>query len=254
MTSPMTPAVLRLLATLQLPLGNSIIHRLPVMGYSNWYDTKCDVHAERFVEAAEALEQLGLRKIGYSQINIDAGWALPQRNNLTGELVADPRFFPHGIANLSAELGRRGFTLGGYTDRGTQQCGPSPGSKGHEELDAKLFASWNLSYVKSDDCFSTLEYTPAMDDYKKFATALAAAAADQGKDEIYFLICGCKLGVGTPDPRKGWEQCPRDASRAPGISAWRIASDDYMWANVLVNANIYAGLTSYGSPGKFNDP
>ena len=123
-----------------------------------------------------------------------------------------------------------------------------------EEQDAKLFASWNLSYIKSDDCSSTLEYAPAMDDYKKFATALATAAVDQGKDEIYFLICGCKLGVGAPDPRKGWEQCPRDASDAPGISAWRIASDDYMWANVVVNANIYAGLTTFAKPGKFNDP
>ena len=278
--------------------ASDVAQRLPVMGYSNWYDTKCDVHAERFIEAADSLEKLGLRKLGYSQINIDAGWALPQRDNTTQELVADPRFFPSGIANLSAELAARslslslslslcvcvcvccvlcvlcvlcvretecklricsleqarGFMLGGYTDRGTQQCGPSPGSKGHEKQDAELFVRWNLSYVKSDDCFSTLDYAAAMEDYEKFAGALAVAAASRGGDGVYFLICGCKLGVGTPDPRKGWEQCPKDASNAPGISAWRIAADDYTWANVLVNANIYAGIAGYGGHGKFNDP
>jgi alpha-galactosidase len=212
------------------------------------------VHAERFVEAANALEKLGLRSLGYTQINIDAGWALPQRDNTTQELVADPRFFPRGIANLSAELAARGFMLGGYTDRGTQQCGPSPGSKGHEERDAELFVRWNLSYVKSDDCSSTLDYATAMDDYRKFAASLAAAGADHDRDGIYFLICGCKLGVGSPDPRKGWEQCPRDASEATGISAWRIASDDYTWGNVLVNANIYAGIAQFSGHGKFNDP
>ena len=141
--------------------------------------------------------------------------------------------------------------LGGYTDRGTKQCGPSPGSKGHEERDAELFVRWNLSYVKSDDCSSTLDYAAAMGDYKKFAAALAAAARTR---DVYFLICGCKLGVGAPDPRKGWEQCPRDASQATGISAWRIASDDYTWENVLVNANIYAGIAQFGGHGKFNDP
>ena len=218
------------------------------------YDTKCDVHAERFTEAAAALEKHGMRQLGYTQINVDAGWALPQRDGTTHELVADPRFFPRGMANLSADLAARGFQLGGYTDRGAQQCGPSAGSKGYEKLDAELFASWNLSYVKSDDCNATLEYGPAMADYDKFATALAAAGAARGGAEIYFLICGCKLGVGAPDPRAGWEQCPRDASKTRGIAAWRIASDDYMWPNILLNANIFAGLTQFGSSGKFNDP
>ena len=102
----------------------------PVMGYSNWYDTKCDVHAERFLEAADALEKTGLKSLGYTQINVDAGWALPHRDNKTRQLVADPRFFPKGMDGLATVLKGRGFQLGGYTDRGTQQCGPSPGSKG----------------------------------------------------------------------------------------------------------------------------
>ena len=219
----------------------------PVMGYSNWYDTKCDVHASRFLEAADALEQTGLKTLGYTQINIDAGAFLPERDPTNHSLVPDPRFFPHGIASLAAELSARGFQLGGYTDRGTEQCGPSPGSKGFEALDAAQFVSWNLSYVKSDDCSSSLDYHTGMADFKLLGDALR-----QHNPDIYYLICGCKLGVGTPDPRTGWEQCPREASQF--ANAWRIASDDYTWNNVLVNANINAGLPQFQSPGHWNDP
>jgi alpha-galactosidase len=226
--------------------------RLPVMGYSNWYDTKCDVHAERFLEVAVALEKTGLKALGYTQINVDAGWALPERDSKTHELVADPRFFPKGMDGLEAELRALGYQLGGYTDRGGQQCGPSPGSKGYESLDAALFMRWNLSYVKSDDCNATLEYAPAMADYKTFAIALQTAAAEQKRSDPYFLICGCKLGLGDPDPRKGWEQCPRDAREF--ATAWRISSDDYFWGPVLANANINAGLTQFSGSGRFNDP
>ena len=49
-----------------------------------------------------------------------------------------------------------------------------------------------------------------MADYKKFGEALHTA----GNGSIYYLICGCKLGVGAPDPRRGWETCPAEASRA----------------------------------------
>ena len=94
------------------------------------------MHAERFLEAADALERSGLKALGYTQINVDAGWALPQRHSSTKELVPDPRFFPDGMDGLEAALRARGFTLGGYTDRGEKQCGPSPGSKGFEALDA----------------------------------------------------------------------------------------------------------------------
>eukprot|EP01052_Picozoa_sp_SAG31_P006275 SAG31_NODE_286_length_18467_cov_41.317056_13_plen_1204_part_00 len=226
--------------------------RLPAMGYSNWYDTKCDVHAERFLEAADALERTGLKALGYTQINVDAGWALPHRDSTTHELVPDPRFFPNGMDGLEIALRRRGYQLGGYTDRGGQQCGPSPGSKGFEELDAALFMRWNLSYVKSDDCNATLEYAPAMSDYRAFASALRTAAASENRPAPYFLICGCKLGVGDPDPRMGWEQCPHDASQF--ATAWRVASDDYTWDNVLTNANINAGLAQFSGDGHFNDP
>ena len=62
------------------------------MGYSNWYDTKCDVHASRFLEAADALESTGLKQLGYTYINIDAGWASPTRNATSNQLVPFPSY------------------------------------------------------------------------------------------------------------------------------------------------------------------
>jgi TPR repeat protein len=57
-------------------------------------------------------------------------------------------FFPNGFASLAAQLGARGFSLGGYSDRGVKQCDPSPGSKGFEASDAAQFGAWNINFVK----------------------------------------------------------------------------------------------------------
>ena len=91
-----------------------------------------------------------------------------------------------------------------------------------------------------------------MADYRTFSAALKRSSAAAHRPEPYFLICGCKLGVGSPDPRSGWEQCPREASAF--ANAWRIASDDYTWSNVLTNANINAGLSRFERSGAYNDP
>ncbi|GAB5592255.1 hypothetical protein Unana1_07155 [Umbelopsis nana] len=39
-----------------------------------------------------------------------------------------------------------------YSDAGTLTCGGYPGSYGHEEIDAKTFASWGVDYLKLDGC------------------------------------------------------------------------------------------------------
>ena len=42
--------------------------------------------------------------------------------------------------------------LGMYTAHGHHTCQGFPGSFGHEEQDAKLFASWNVEFLKNDWC------------------------------------------------------------------------------------------------------
>ena len=70
--------------------------------------------------------------------------------------------------------------VGQYTDRGGQQCGPSPGSLVHELLDSNLFAAQGFDYVKSDDCNDSLTYETGMAN----CDALKAANRD-----IFFEIC-----------------------------------------------------------------
>ena len=169
--------------------------------------------------------------------------------NIDESTLLQLRYFPQGFEPLVAGLHARGFMAGIYTDRGTQQCGPSPGSLAHEAMDAAAFARWGFDYVKSDDCFASLDYETGMRDYGTFARALKATGRD-----IYYLICGCKLGVGSPDPRVGWEQCPREAAALTGANAWRIASDDYTWSNVITNANINAAFAEFSTFRHRNDP
>ncbi|KAK9484952.1 glycoside hydrolase superfamily [Lipomyces starkeyi] len=47
-----------------------------------------------------------------------------------------------------------GFRFGMYSDAGACTCGKYAGSLGHETQDAKTFASWDVDYLKYDNCFN----------------------------------------------------------------------------------------------------
>ena len=116
---------------------------------------------------AAALEQTNLSRIGYNLIELDDGWPSGERNNKTGEIMADPKLFPNGMRNLSATLARMSppIRLGLYTDRGTTTCGGKPGSAGHESKDVNTYARWGVSQIKSDSCSAPTEHHAAIDQY-----------------------------------------------------------------------------------------
>ena len=87
---------------------------------------------------ASALNRSGLQALGYNRINLDAGWALKERDNRTGRVVPDPSLYPSGFAKISDDLEAMGFHFGLYSDSGTLHCGgAAPGGLGHEEIDAQ---------------------------------------------------------------------------------------------------------------------
>lgn len=55
------------------------------------------------------------------------------------------------------QIHANGLKFGIYQDYGTKTCGGYPGIIGYEELDANLFASWGVDYVKLDGCYSDPE-------------------------------------------------------------------------------------------------
>ena len=88
---------------------------------------------------------------GYDSLNIDDCWPLKHRDE-HGNIVPDPHKFPDGMAAFSNQLDQLGLKLGIYTSHGNLTCQSYPGSYGHEEQDAKLYAEWGVDFVKNDWC------------------------------------------------------------------------------------------------------
>jgi alpha-galactosidase len=64
------------------------------MGWNSW-NCGIDITDQSIRETIDAMVSYGMRDAGYSYVNLDAGWAAPERSS-TGELVADPQRFPLG--------------------------------------------------------------------------------------------------------------------------------------------------------------
>lgn len=168
----------------------------PPTGWNDWNAFGCGVDQQLVEQAADALVSTGMRDAGYQYVNIDDCWALPDRD-ANGGLVADPAKFPDGVAKLADYTHARSLKPGIYEDSGTRTCSKSggfPGSLGHEQQDADLFASWHVDYIEYDDCTvpadgQNVEATTARYD------AMRDALAGKG---IVFSICE-KTDFGVPN-------------------------------------------------------
>lgn len=86
------------------------------------------------------------------------------------------------------QIHTNGLKFGIYQDYGTKTCAGYPGIIGYEELDANLFASWGVDYVKLDGCNSEPE---TMDEgYIQKDNVL-----DSSIDSILFRLCGIWAAV-----------------------------------------------------------
>ena len=81
---------------------------------------------------------------------------------MKGNLQYNETTYPSGIKGLADYLHSLGLKFGIYSDGGTVQCcndkkpGANDGSSGHEYLDAELFASWGVDYLKHDNCYQNV--------------------------------------------------------------------------------------------------
>lgn len=124
----------------------------PPMGWNSWNHFECDINEDLIRETADAMVSTGLAAQGYQYINLDDCWGELNRDS-EGNLVAKASTFPSGIKALADYVHNKGLKLGIYSDAGTQTCSKRmPGSLGHEEQDAKTFASWGIDYLKYDNC------------------------------------------------------------------------------------------------------
>lgn len=128
------------------------VGKLPALGWNTWNAYRCDISEEKILAAAQSFVSLGLREAGYEYVNIDDCWALLERDPHTKEQIPDPVKFPNGIKALADEIHSLDLKIGIYSDAGTETCAGYPGSLGYEAIDAATWASWDINYLKYDNC------------------------------------------------------------------------------------------------------
>lgn len=124
----------------------------PPMGWNSWEAFRKDFDEAALEAQVDAMVQLGMRDAGYRYVVIDGGWKTPERD-AQGNLVVDPKKFPHGMKAFADYVHAHGLKLGLHQPAGVKDCGhDEPGSQGNEERDAALFASWGVDLIKYDQC------------------------------------------------------------------------------------------------------
>lgn len=151
------------------------------MGWSSWNAHHCNINATVFESMIDKMDNLGLKDLGYSYINIDDCWQATSRNE-TGHIEADPAKFPDGMKALGDKIHDAGMKFGIYSSAGSMTCARFPGSLGYEFQDAEVYASWGVDYLKYDNCFN--QGVEATVRYGVMSDALLATGRD-----IFYSIC-----------------------------------------------------------------
>jgi alpha-galactosidase len=125
--------------------------RLPTLGWNSWNAYHCDIDQIKFLSAANALVDTGLRDAGYNYVNIDDCWSM-QDGRADGHLVPNTTRFPYGIKGLADNVHSMGLNIGIYSCASNLTCAKYSASLGYEDIDATDFAAWGVDYFKYDKC------------------------------------------------------------------------------------------------------
>ncbi|XP_058007906.1 alpha-galactosidase 3 isoform X3 [Hevea brasiliensis] len=213
---------------------NNGLARTPQMGWNSWNFFACNINEIVIKETADALISTGLADLGYVYVNIDDCWSSATRE-VQGQLVPDPKTFPSGIKALADYVHGKGLKLGIYSDAGIFTCQVRPGSLYHEKDDADLFASWDVDYLKYDNCYN-LGIEP-----KKRYPPMRDALNATGRTIFYSL---CEWGVDDPALWAGKVG-----------NSWRTTDDiNNSWASMTTLADLNDKWAAYAGPGGWNDP
>jgi alpha-galactosidase len=99
-----------------------------------------------------------MSQLGYQWLLLDDCWADHQRDE-NDNLQPAPKQFPSGMKALVDYVHAKGLKLGLYTCVGEKTCKKNrPGSYGHYQQDADLFAEWGVDMVKADNCNKPVSY------------------------------------------------------------------------------------------------
>jgi alpha-galactosidase len=218
----------------------------PPMGWNSWNTFQVNISEDLVKGIADNMVASGMKDAGYTYIVLDDGWMAIQRDSVTGNLIPDPKKFPHGMKALIDYVHSKGLKFGLYNCAGTKTCAGYPGTRGYEYQDARFYASLDIDYLKFDWCYA--DGQNAKESYTTMSKALKAA----GKPIVFSL---CEWGSNKP-----WEW----ASNVGEL--WRTTGDIYncfegqknmgTWkANCVMHiVDLNEPLRGYAGPGHWNDP
>lgn len=212
----------------------------PPMGWNSWNKFGCNVSETLIRGAADALVASGMKDAGYEYVVVDDCWQVSR--DATGRIVADPERFPSGMKALADYVHAKGLKFGLYSDAGTKTCAGRPGSKGHEQQDARTYAEWGVDYLKYDWC-----HTEGQDTREAYATMSRALRAT-GRPIVFSI---CEWGQTRPWL---WAQGIGHLWRATGDiqDCWDCGKS---WGGMGVThiVDLMADLHPWAGPGHWND-
>jgi len=218
----------------------------PPMGWNSWNTFQTNINEQLVKDIADVMVSSGMKDAGYQYIVLDDGWMSMQRDSKTGDLVADPKKFPHGMKALSDYIHSKGLKFGLYNCAGTKTCAGYPGTRGYEYQDARLYSSWDVDYLKFDWC--NTDGINAKEAYSTMSKALKTA----GRPIIFSL---CEWGTNKP-----WQWA------APVGHLWRTTGDisnlfdgvldhgTWQQQGIMRIVDSQDTIRKYAGPGHWNDP
>ncbi|SPE18825.1 Ricin B lectin [Candidatus Sulfotelmatomonas gaucii] len=164
----------------------------PPMGWNDWAHFQCGFTAQAILDNAKLLVSTGLAARGYNTVTIDDCW-MQKARDAQGNLQVDPDRFQHGMKPLASAIHALGLKFGIYEDAGSETCGrfagsgqPDVGGKDHFLEDARIFASWDVDYLKLDGCnVGVAGQSDRVSAYRKAYAAESAALKSVGRPIVF---------------------------------------------------------------------
>ncbi|HTX76187.1 MAG TPA: glycoside hydrolase family 27 protein [Terracidiphilus sp.] len=233
-------------ALAQTPYSSQVA-QTPPMGWNSWNYFAGKVTDQDIRNSADQIVSSGMKDAGYIYVNIDDTWQ--GQRDANGNIQSNSKF--PDMKALADYVHSKGLKIGIYSGPGPKTCAGYEGSLGHEEQDAKTWASWGIDYVKYDLCsfIPAVMQKQAPNDpakqmdlmraaYEKMAKALAAT----GRPIVFSL---CQYGWDAV-----WEWAPK-----MGGNLWRTTDDiQPNWNSMYSILSEQEGLERYSGPSHWNDP
>ena len=209
----------------------------PPMGWNSWNHFAAKIDDATVRAQAAALVKNGMKAAGYSYVNIDDGWA--GNRDQSGVIHPNGKF--PDMKGLGDYIHSLGLKFGIYTAVTAKTCMELEGSAGHEDSDARTYASWGADYVKVDWCPEQYDWFNGTDREARVGfRKMGKAIREAGRAMVY--------SMGAPGPAWKW------AAQA-GANLWRDSFDvKDNWDRMSSIGFSQAGLERFAGPGHWNDP